>query len=164
MWHKFSILIYWGCLFIGFLSFGTTENHTVAVADEFISDTEQLSQIAIEFRGLRVILGQFDGGTWDNDVDRWMGRKHKLMLQLSFLIAEGEYSKSEIIQLLNSPDHIIQKGDYFYEQIAVLRDDNGLASPSDEYLIYYWRGKHDFLFFTCKNRMIVSADWWYGGD
>jgi len=163
MLHKFSILIYW-CLFICCLSSDTTGNHTFVAAEEFISTTEQLRQIASEFRDLRAIRGQYDGGTWDNDVDRWMGRKHKLMLQLSSLIAEGEYSKSEIIQLLNPPDHIAQKGDHFYDQIAALRDDNDLVSPSDEYLIYFWRGTHDFLFFTCKNRMIVRADWWYAGE
>jgi hypothetical protein len=156
-------LIYF-LLSISFFSLETPTNHTVAASDEVIPSIEKLRQIAEAFKTLRTIRGHFDGGTWNDDVDRWMGRKHRLMLQISTLVAENDYSRSEIIQLLNPPDRIVREGDNLYNQIAALPDHRRLDFPSEEYLIYYWRGAHDYLFFTCENRMIVSADWWYAGE
>jgi hypothetical protein len=163
MRHKFSILIYW-CLFICCLSSDTTGNHTFVAADEFISTTEQLRQIASEFRGLRAIRGQFDGGTWDNDVDRWMGPKHRLMLELGARLGCGEFPKTDIIQLLNPPDHIARKGDRLYDQIFGLPGYDDWHPAAYEFLIYFWRGRHDFLFFACQGGVILGSDWWYGGD
>jgi len=148
----------------GFCSLETTGNRIVAAGDEVMPNTERLGQIAEAFRALRTIRGHFNGGTWNDEVDQWMGRKHRLLLQLSTLVSGGKYSKSEIIQLLNPPDRIVQKGDYLYDQITALRDDSVLDLSTEEYLIYYWRGTHDYLFFTCKNNMIVSADWWHAGE
>jgi hypothetical protein len=150
---------------IGFSSLGTATIYSAAAAgNEVTPIAERLRQIAEEFKALRTICGHFDGGTRNDDVDQWMGRKHRLMLQISTLVAESDYSRSEIIQLLNPPDRIVRKGDNLYDQIAALRDHSILDFPSEEYLIYYWRGMHDYLYFTCRNRMIVSADWWYAGE
>jgi hypothetical protein len=30
-----------------------------------------------------------------------------------------------------------------------------------EYLIYFWRGWHDFLFFISEDGLIVDYGWWF---
>jgi len=62
------------------------------------------------------------------------------------------------------PDQIARKGDRLYHQIISLPGYNSLPDAPDEFLIYYWRGRHDFLFFTCQGDEIIGSDWWYGGD
>lgn len=39
-------------------------------------------KIAAEFRKIRKIKGHFQGAEWNDHVDKWMGRKHKLMIEL----------------------------------------------------------------------------------
>ncbi|MEQ9375462.1 MAG: hypothetical protein RIG68_09795 [Imperialibacter sp.] len=33
--------------------------------------------------------------------------------------------------------------------------------PGESILIYYWRGRHDFLYFITENKVIKRSDWWY---
>ncbi|MDH4138605.1 MAG: hypothetical protein OEW09_18070, partial [Anaerolineae bacterium] len=59
--------------------------------------TDPIEDIAAEFRSLRTIKGHFGGGTWNDDVDKWMGRKHQFMIQLGSRLDAGEYSKAQVI-------------------------------------------------------------------
>lgn len=70
--------------------------------------------IAAEFRDLQTIRGHFNGGTWNDKVDKWMGRKHWLMLALGLRL--GQYKKSDLIQLLGFPDQIVREGDHFFKK------------------------------------------------
>jgi len=123
-----------------------------------------VEQIADEFKKTRAIKGHFDGGAWNDEADKWMGRKHRLMIELGLRLAGGRYEKSDIIRLLDPPDRIAGKGDYLFEQI-VSEKQYDLSTPySYEFLVYYWRGRHDFLFFTCQDGVITNSGWWYAGE
>jgi len=80
----------------------------------------QIEQMASEFRELQTISGHFTGDTWNDDVDRWMGRKHKLMLELGSRLAGDEYHKREVTRLLDPPDQIARQGDRLFKLIASL--------------------------------------------
>jgi hypothetical protein len=123
-----------------------------------------IEQMAAEFRSLRARAGHFSGGLWNDDVDRWMGRKHELMLKLGANLAEGEYTKTDIINLLGPADKAVRRGDRLFEQIIRRLSYKASTEDSYEFLMYYWRGKHDFLFFTCQDDVITSSDWWHAGD
>jgi hypothetical protein len=120
--------------------------------------------VADEFRGLRAIKGHFDGGAWNDDVDKWMGRKHQLMLQLGERLGAGEYSRAEIVQWLALPDQIAREGDEFFNLVSNLSEFKRPAAGSYELLIYYWRGTHDFLYFTVQGETVANAGWWYAGE
>jgi hypothetical protein len=120
--------------------------------------------IADEFKSLRAIRGHFDGGDWNADVDEWMGRKHQLMIELQSLLGTGAYSKTEVIQLLDPPDLIARQGDDLFDQIDNLAGFEAPATGSYEFLVYYWRGTHDFLYFTTQDEIIVNSGWWYAGE
>lgn len=130
-----------------------------------------IEEIASAFRKIRKIKGHFDGGEWKDEVDKWMDRKHRLMIELESRISDGNYKKGDIIKLLDQPDRIVCKGDDLFEQIIHQQGSNLLEKeydpstvPSYEFLVYYWRGRHDFLFFTCLDDIIIHSGWWYAGE
>jgi hypothetical protein len=119
---------------------------------------------ANEFRELREIEGHFDGGDWNDDVDRWMGKKHVLMIELGERLGTGAYSQSQVVDLLGEPDAVAREGDALYDRI---RDRGEFVGPSGEveaFLVYHWRGEHDFLYLIVREEAILGAGWWYAGE
>jgi len=123
--------------------------------------TPPIEDIAAEFRNLRQIKGHFEGGTWNDDVDKWMGPKHQLMIQLGSRLGTGEHRKAEVIQLLGPSDLIASEGHELYTLINGLSGFEKPATGPYEFLIYYWRGSHDFLYFTSQDDTIINSGWWY---
>lgn len=158
MCHAYLIVL------IPFLLAGCVGLDAPTVTEEAGSVEDPIEQIATEFRSLRLVRGQFDGGTWNDDVDLWMGRKHKLMLDLASQLTGGDYDKTEIMRLLDAPDEIAHAGDPLFEQITMLPEYEIATVVLNEFLIYYWRGTHDFLFFVNQDDKIIGSDWWFAGD
>jgi hypothetical protein len=125
---------------------------------------DDLETIAPEFRSLRKRAGHFSGAAWNDAVDRWMGRKHRLMRQIGLLLARGGYDQSETMALLGTPDEIVLEGDPLFDLITRLPGYSPAQVGGDAFWVYYWRGRHDFLFLHCRNDAIVAADWWYAGE
>jgi len=123
----------------------------------------ELAQLAEAYKELRDIPGHFGGGEPNEIVDQWQGQKHLLMLELGARLGTGEYGRSELVALLGPPDHIPTEGDPLYKHIESLPTYQTFAG-SDEFLIYEWRGTHDFLFFVVHNDQVESAGWWYAWE
>ena len=163
MYFKFLIKLV-VCLLVVSAGLGASVAQPAIASQESRPNQTHLEQMAAHYRSLRTIPGHFEGGTWNDDVDQWMGRKHKLMIDLGSRLGEGEYHNTEIIQLLNPPDQIARQGNPLYDLIISLPGYDALPTASYEFLVYYWRGMHDFLFFICKDGIIIGSDWWYAGD
>jgi hypothetical protein len=119
---------------------------------------------AAEFRRLRKIEGHFDGGTWNDDVDRWMGQKHALMIELGERLGTGAYNRTQAVDLLGAPDAIAREGDPLYRQI---RDRAEFEPPADggyELLVYHWRGEHDLMYLIVREDAILGTGWWYAQE
>jgi len=86
------------------------------------------------------------------------------MIELGSRLSEDEYKKDGIIKLLGQPDQIAGKGEDLFKLIIRQQRYESSAADPYEFLVYYWRGKHDFLFFTCKDSTIVHSGWWYAGE
>jgi hypothetical protein len=129
-----------------------------------VETREAIEDIAAEFRSLRTLKGHFEGGTWDDDLDKWMGRKHQLMIQLGSRLGAGQHSKAQVIQLLAPPDLTASEGDDLFDVVSSLPEFEKPATGPYELLIYYWRGMHDFLYFTSQDETIINSGWWYAGD
>jgi len=123
-----------------------------------------LEDIAAEFRGLRSTKGHFEGGTWNADLDKWMGRKHHIMIQLGSRLGSGECAKAEIIQRLGPPDQTARESDASFDLLNRLPEFERPAAGPYELLIYYWRGAHDFLYLISQDETILSSGWWYAGE
>ena len=119
--------------------------------------------LAAEFKNLRAIKGHFDGGDWNDDVDKWMGHKHQVMIELGLHLGTGEYDNTKVIRLLGSPDLIAREGDDLFRWVSDLPEFEELTG-SYELLIYTWRGTHDFLYFVSQDEVVVGSGWWYAGE
>jgi hypothetical protein len=116
------------------------------------------------FKRLRTVEGHFSGGDWNDDVDRWMGKKHALMVELGEQLGGGAYSRSQVVDLLGEPDAIAVDGDALYDRI---RNRGEFVAPPggvDAFLVYHWRGEHDFLYLIAREEAILDAGWWYAGE
>lgn len=148
-------------MLIPFLLVGCAPLETAAGSGMTATPVED---IAIEFKRLRAVKGHFDGGDWNVDVDEWMGLKHQLMIELGSCLGRGEYSESEVIRLLDSPDAIAREGDEFFDLVSDQAEFQGPVTGPYQLMIYYWRGTHDFLYFVSQDGAIVSSGWWYAGE
>lgn len=127
-------------------------------------NVDPIENLAAEFKTLRTQKGHFEGGLWNDDVDKWMGRKHQIMIELGSHLGTGEYSTDQVIDLLAPPDLIAREGDDFFELVSSMSEFEKPAAGSYELLIYYWRGTHDVLYFTAQGERIINSGWWYAGD
>ena len=125
---------------------------------------DPIEDVAAEFRGLRSVQGHFDGGDWNDDVDKWMGRKHQLMIQLGTQLGSGAYGRAKVVRLLGFPDLTARRGDDVFDLIDTLPEFEGPSTGPYEFLIYTWRGTHDFLYFTSQGETILNSGWWYAGE
>ena len=144
--------------------FGRVHKGIAATARNSDLASASIEELAAEFRRLRAIQGHFAGGRWNDEVDIWMGRKHRLMLELGSRLEKGEYQKSEVIHLLDPPDQTVRQGDNLFSLITSIPGYETYGKDPYEFLIYYWRGTHDFLFFICRDEVTVNSGWWYAGD
>ncbi len=143
---------------------GTAGSGSARAAEDTALVNLPVEEIADEFKKIREIKGHFDGGAWNDEVDKWMGRKHRLMIELGLRLTGDNYEKSDIIKLLDQPDRTVGKDDHLFEQIVNQKQCYLSTAASYEFLVYYWRGRHDFLFFTCQDGVIINSGWWYAGE
>jgi hypothetical protein len=66
--------------------------------------------------------------------------------------------------LLAPPDLTASEGDDLFDLVNSLPEFEKPATDPYELLIYYWRGMHDFLYFTSQGETIIVSGWWYAGD
>lgn len=118
-----------------------------------------LEDRAAEFRALRAQRGHFSGGEWNDAVDRWGGRKHQLMLELAEALGNGKHTSAEVFALMGAPDEVLRQG-----QRAFTNAYNGNDARVRELLVYEWRGRRDFLFFTSDGVRVLRAEWWFAWE
>lgn len=114
-----------------------------------------IADLGAEFRLLRQQPGHFSGGAWNDDVDKWDGRKHRVMIALAKALGDGSHSNAEIVAVMGEPDAVLKPGQYMFGLAYDGRDPR-----VRELVVYEWRGMHDFLFFTSDGESVFGADWW----
>ena len=118
-----------------------------------------LEDLAAEFRALRTQRGHFSGGEWNDAVDRWGGRKHQVMVELAEALGDGTRARADVVRLMGEPDEVLRK-----DRRAFTDAYNGNDARVRELLVYEWRGRHDFLFFTSDDARVLGAEWWFAGE
>jgi hypothetical protein len=111
----------------------------------------EIHALGQEFRRLRALPGhmQAHGGEWNDEVDRYGGRKHQVMEALGTQLGTGHHTQAEVIELMGPPDQVTLQGK---------------PHPA-ELLVYFWRGAHDYLYFTVGDKgVVLKADWWMAGE
>ena len=98
--------------------------------------------LANEYKNLRKQPSHWKGGQWNDAVDSFGGRMHVVLKELGKRLGDTGYSKSQLIDLIGEPDGVRQE-------------------ENKEFLIYFWRGWHDYLYFICKEGNIQKANWYF---
>lgn len=123
------------------------------------SDMKTLSK---EFHRLRNIKGHFQGGQWNDDVDRWNGLKHRVMMTLATKLSEKTIS--ELMQWMGEPDRIVVRKDPDFQTLISKRKSALSKYQTEKLLIYHWRGDRDYLYFACGMETVLYSGWWYSGE
>ena len=101
--------------------------------------------LGAEFRRLRAIRGHMSGGgAWNDDVDKWAGRKHTVMGLLRDRLGVAGTQRARVVEVMGEPDPSL---------------------PEDgPRLVYQWRGRHDYLWFRIRDEVVVESGWWMAGE
>ncbi len=157
--HLLTLLLLSACALN--LNRSPTPIATVSSDDLSILTLEELSE---EYKNLRMLKGQFEGGKWDDEIDSWMGRKHQLMLELESRLSKEVHTQEQIIRLLGTPDLTVSQGDHLFDELIGSSPLAGKEVGEFVILIYFWRGVHDFVYFVCDERQVIYSGWWYTGE
>lgn len=147
------------CTLIAFILINTYSPPLASAAFNTSGPPSQmpLEQMMSQYRVLRTTPGHFDGESWNKEVDLWSGKKHLLMRALSHWLDKESADKRQVMEVMGKPDSIVTAdADEFDELPQEMR--------KGEVLIYFWRNRHDYLYFTCKEAMPCRSDWWYAFD
>lgn len=149
-------------LFFAGVSFAQAEDS----ADRCKGVNEKVAALVSQYKTLRDKRRQLPPGTYDKDLNADGGKLSKVLSSLGAELGHPSYTKRNIIECLGDPDAIKkhkQMGNFLDLYHRELRKSGRKIEKESnrEYLIYFWRGWHDFLFFIREDDMIVDHGWWF---
>ena len=105
-------------------------------------------------------------GVYDKDLRDHGGKLHRVLQSLGTELGHPPSTRKIIVGCLGEPDAI--KGHAamvpylgIYERERQKAGREPRAKRDREYLVYYWRGGHDFMFFISEDGLIVDHGWWF---
>lgn len=123
------------------------------------------AQWAREFAALRTVHGHFDGGNWTADVDRWQGRKHRLMQCLAAGLSAAGTPVERVQALMAEPDARVACPSAACDELARLMEAPADGAPAVangiQLWVYQWRGRHDRLVFSVDGGRVTHVGWAY---
>lgn len=127
---------------------------------------EKTAALVNEYKTLRDRRRKLPQGTFDQDLDRDGGRLSKVLSSLGDELGHRPYTKEIITNCLGEPDairsHQKMGGLLGIYNRELRKAGRKVEERSDrEYLIYFWRGWHDFIFFISEDGVIVDHGWWF---
>lgn len=118
------------------------------------------------YEELRERRSKLPQGTFDEDVQADGGSLHRVLNALGRELGHPPYTKEIITACLGEPDALRDRKqmgyflDIYHNQ---LRKAGRKVEEKEgrEYLIYFWRGMHDFLFFIVEDGRVMDHGWWF---
>lgn len=119
-----------------------------------------------QYKELRERRRHLPDGAYDKDLRDHGGKLHRALQALGTELGHPPYTKKIIVGCLGEPDAVhtqIQMARYLgiYERELRNAGRKPLAKRDREYLVYHWRGGHDFMFFISEDGLIVDHGWWF---
>ncbi|MDT4895473.1 MAG: hypothetical protein QOH25_550 [Acidobacteriota bacterium] len=119
-----------------------------------------------QYKTLRDKRRQLPPGIYDRDLSADGGKLSKVLSSLGAELGRLPYTKQNIVDCLGHPDAIKnhkQMGNFLdlYHRELKKAGRKVEKEGNREYLIYFWRGWHDFLFFISEDGAIVDHGWWF---
>ena len=143
---------------------------SIARADNSVNKCQGLdanvSALAGEYRELRERRRQLPQGTFDQDLQADGGRFHRVLYSLGMEMGRPPYTRRIVVRCLGEPD-AVKNGQQMRPFLDIYQRElrkagrEASSKPNRVYLIYHWRGGHDFLFFISEAGRIVDHGWWF---
>lgn len=150
----------------------TASSQSSSMADSLPSD---LKQACDRYEKLSAIKGHFEGGKWNDAVDKWGGAKHlalKTMLE-SFKHYEAGTSEQIGVYISQCTRQFksMQQSDRSFGQIirsvewmSGAENIKNAQSPSLQINMFHWRGQRDFMVVAVDGNKVVATGWSLAGE
>src|ERR1043166_8024199 len=129
-------------------------------------NVNRVASLAREYRDLRATRRQLPQGVRLGELEDSGGRLNRILADLGVELGRPPHTKRSVIELLGEPDAIFGRrkmrnylGVYDRGKPEAVRQ--AQEQRNRTYLIYWWRGWHDFLFFISEEGVIVDHGWWF---
>jgi hypothetical protein len=127
---------------------------------------KKVSALISEYKALRERRSRLPEGVFDKDLRSHGGKLHRVLASLGEELGHAPFTKQQIVECVGEPDDVKNSEqmkrflDIYHRELEKAGREI-VESDSREYLIYHWRGGHDFLFFINENGAIVDHGWWF---
>jgi hypothetical protein len=128
-----------------------------------------VAELASRYRELRERRGRLPLGVFDRDTQADGGELHRVLAALGAELGRAPHTARTITRCLGAPD-AVKNGRQMrpfldvYNREARKAGREAAENPGRVYLIYHWRGGHDFLFFVTEGGRVVDHGWWFAYD
>jgi len=135
-------------------------NESCKVADQ------KVAALINQYKELRARRRQLPKGNFDKEVSGSGGGLYRVLSSLGAELGHPPYTKKIIVGCLGEPD-AMRSEEQMSKFLEIYRRELRKAGRKIEdgrdrkYLIYFWRGWHDFLFFISEGGVIVDHGWWF---
>lgn len=126
----------------------------------------EAATLITQYRELRERQQRLPVGERDPELSDDGGKLSSVLSALGTELGHPPYTKRNIVECLGAPDAVKN-----HRQMGPLLgiynrelEKTGRKVPRKskrQYLIYFWRGWHDFLFFISEDGLIVDHGWWF---
>ncbi|TPX42887.1 hypothetical protein SeLEV6574_g05351 [Synchytrium endobioticum] len=130
------------------------------------SSSDQLVIMGAEFQTLRQTKGHYQGAEFNADADAPNGKKHHVMNQLLQQLGQPGTKGPDIVKIMGPPDEVSENAEKGLHASGAPTMpgpfmDSSKANAAPMYLIYHWRGRHDYMYFKLdKDEKVEKADWY----
>ncbi|MFL6590234.1 MAG: hypothetical protein ACJ8M4_08680 [Chthoniobacterales bacterium] len=128
-------------------------------------DRKVIALIA-QYKELRERRRHLADGVYEKDLRDHGGKLHTVLSSLGDELGHPPFTKKMIVECLGQPD-AIKRGHEMAPFLGIYERELKKTGPKldpnkdREYLIYHWRGGHDFMFFINEGGLIVDHGWWF---
>jgi hypothetical protein len=130
--------------------------------------TAQLADLAASFQTLRKLPSHFNGGEYNELVDPSNSKKYQVMKQLGDILGRVGTKANDVLEHMGEPDEITADLNNPFQSPSLMPGPvipgakEGAEQPGVTYMLYYWRGRHDFLWFKISQdeEKVLSHAWY----
>jgi len=133
---------------------------------------ESLQSLGQEYQMLSDKPGhmQINRGEFDRTVDGFNGRKHVVMKELAAVLGKPGTPSQEVIAIMGKPNDVTTSISPTTSIPLMPGPIIGSAGQTPAqgpfYLVYYWRAKHDYLWFKIDTdtQQVLESGWYMAGE
>jgi hypothetical protein len=135
-------------------------------ADKCKGLNKEVMALVNQYKELRERRRRLPPGEHDKDLSDDGGKLSRVLSSLGAELGHPPHTKQTIVGCLGAPD-AVKNHKQMIPLLGVYNRELEKAGrrlerkTNRQYLIYFWRGWHDFLFFISEDGLIMDHGWWF---